>query len=207
MTGDGSVRRRGAWWDGRGRAGRMVFFTVCLAERGSDLLVREVGRFQHRTGGAPAAKPITFGTRGFRRACPVLPLEPGQARVRRTARGLAVFVGASRDRRGAMVGCVISPPRSGGNVARRVRDFTHRCWRGGVRVGQWCVRARTLRLATPTGLTTGCYFRAFLDISRMRFPNLSSRRDSASSSSLCSVIFLNSFAAVNIKLFRSSTLV
>lgn len=48
------------------------------------------------------------GRGGFRRARPVLPREPGQARVCQAARGLAVFVDPPRDRGGAMVGCVMS---------------------------------------------------------------------------------------------------
>ena len=70
--------------------GATIFFTVALAGRGADLLVREIGllreavratraerrfwgearpeigpvdRFQRRTGEAPAAKPITSATR------------------------------------------------------------------------------------------------------------------------------------------------
>lgn len=92
---------------------------------------------------------------GFRGPCPVLLDQPGQTRVRQAGRGLAVFVDPPGDRIGALVGCVISRtivPKAWG---RRVRDFTHRyrpvriCdW-----VGDWCVRARTLRLACR-GATT-----------------------------------------------------
>ena len=88
-------------------------------------LLRTAGRASARPpaqqagGGNPAAPVLEapYPRRGgSRRACPVLPHEPGEARIRRTTRGLAVFVDPPGDRGGAMVGCVISRTDVGARV-------------------------------------------------------------------------------------------